>query len=125
MDRDKLKIDSDKAIETARKEPLLEKQRSRQPAWNSNAGTVCRPESASLRCEAEQPQQRCGHRRCLRFAEDGKVLKNDLHINRVGWLRFVTCSVPEPGRYDVAILGARWRSFRRSCCCASAPTSAC
>lgn len=84
MDRDKLKIDSDKVIETARKEPLLEKltikatrldleRRDGVPTWR------VRLYAAKL----NNPNKDVDIGDVFVSAEDGKVLKNDLHINRV------------------------------------------
>lgn len=85
LDRAKLKVDSDKAIQIATKEPLLEKltltnvalklERSRegQPVWK------VRLWAAKLR----KPTQSADLGEVVLSAEDGKVLSADLHIDRV------------------------------------------
>ena len=85
LDRAKLKVDSDKAIQIATKEPLLEKltvtntalklERSREglPVWK------VRLWAAKLR----NPAQSADLGEVVISAEDGKVLSADLHINRV------------------------------------------
>jgi hypothetical protein len=84
MDRDKLKIDSDKAIEIATKQPLLEKltlkatkleleKREGTPTW------MVRIWAAKL----NNPNKDVDIGDVYLNAEDGKVLRTDLHINRV------------------------------------------
>ena len=85
MDRAKMKINSDQAIATALKEPLLEKltitatsmkldrQRDGTIAWR------VRLWAAKLR----NPNKDADIGDVWVNAEDGKVLRNDLHINRV------------------------------------------
>lgn len=84
MDRDKLKIDSDKAIEIATKQPLLEKltlkatrleleKRDGAPTW------MVRLWAAKL----SNPNKDVDIGDVYVNAEDGKVVKTDLHINRV------------------------------------------
>lgn len=85
LDRAKLKINSDQAITTALKEPLLEKltitatalkldrQRDGTTAWR------VRVWAAKLR----NPNKDADIGDIYVNAEDGKVIRNDLHINRV------------------------------------------
>lgn len=85
MDREKLKIDSDKAIKLALKEPLLEKvkvtatalklerQKDGLPVWK------VRFWAEKLRKPTEDTNIGEVHL----SAEDGKLIKNDLHINRI------------------------------------------
>jgi len=91
LDKDKLKIDSDKAIEIVLKEPMLDKltikatelklvragdmieRDNRSPVWR------VRLWAAKLR----NPNRDADIGEVVISAEDGKVLKQDLHINRV------------------------------------------
>ena len=84
MDRDKLKIDSNKAIDIAVKQPLLEKltikatkaeleKRDGVPTW------VIWLYAAKL----NNPNNDVDIGKVFISAEDGKVSKSDLHINRV------------------------------------------
>jgi hypothetical protein len=84
MDRDKLKIDSDKAIEIATRQPLLEKltikatrleleKRDGTPTW------LVRLYAAKL----SNPNKDVDIGDVYINAEDGKVVRTDLHINRV------------------------------------------
>jgi len=84
MDRDKLKIDSNKAIEIAVKQPLLEKltikatkveleKREGAPTW------MIQLYAAKL----NNPNKDVDIGQVFLSAEDGKVSKSDLHINRV------------------------------------------
>ena len=85
MDPEKLKIDSDKAVKLALKEPLLEKlkitatalklerQKDGLPVWK-------------VRFWAEKlrkPSEDANIGEVHLSAEDGKVVKNDLHPNRI------------------------------------------
>ena len=84
IDSDKLKIDSDKAIEIALKEPILEgieakavsaklQNQDLGPAW------IIRIWAAKL----QKPSEQADIGEVTLSAEDGKVMKSDLHINRV------------------------------------------
>ena len=91
LDKDKLKVDSDKAIQIALKEPLLDKltitateiklvragdmfeRDNKAPVW------LVRLWAARLR----NPARQADLGEVVIAAEDGKVLKTDLHINRV------------------------------------------
>jgi hypothetical protein len=85
IDREKLKVDSDEAIKTASKEPLLghvkltavalkvEKSREGGPVWKVKFW------AQKLRKPAEDVNIGEVHL----SAVDGKVIKTDLHINRV------------------------------------------
>jgi hypothetical protein len=85
LDLAKLKIDSDEAIKAALRQPLLdrltvtatsarlERGEARQPVWK------VRIWAAKLR----KPSDDVDLGEVILSAEDGRVLKNDLHINRV------------------------------------------
>lgn len=85
MDRDKLKIDSDKAIKTATAEPLLEKltikatqlklERSKDygPVWKVKLWAA----------KLSNPNKNVDIGEVIITADEGKVVKSDLHINRV------------------------------------------
>jgi len=88
LNREKIKVDSDKAIATAIKEPLLTNLKlqatqlslERQP-WAAEDVPVWKVRlwAAKLR----HPDDTADIGTVFISAEDGKVLKNDLHINRV------------------------------------------
>jgi hypothetical protein len=86
LDRAKLKTNSDQAIATALKEPLLEKLTITGTALKLDRqrdGTIAwrvRIWAAKLR----NPNKDVDVGDVYINAEDGKVLRNDLHINRVG-----------------------------------------
>jgi len=84
MDRDKLKIDSDKAIDIASKQPLLEKlslkatrleleKRDGAPTWQVRLWAA----------KLSNPNKDVDIGDVYINAEDGKVTRSDLHINRV------------------------------------------
>lgn len=84
MDRDKLKIDSDRAVAIAQKQPLLEKltikatkmeleRREGAPTWK------VRLYAAKL----DNPNKDVDIGDVYITADEGKVVKSDLHINRV------------------------------------------
>ena len=84
MDRDKLKTDSDKAIDIASKQPLLEKltlkatrleleKRDGAPTWQVRIWAA----------KLDNPNKDVDIGDVYINAEDGKVTKTDLHINRV------------------------------------------
>jgi hypothetical protein len=88
LNRERMKIDSDKAIEIATKEPLLDKLTLTSTqlwlerlAWHSDDTPIwkVRVWAAKLRKPAESVD--IGD--IYISAEDGKVIKNDLRINRV------------------------------------------
>ena len=88
LNRDKMKIDSDKAIAVATKEPLLSNLKllatqlwlEREP-WSVDEVPVWKVRlwAAKLR----RPDQDAEIGDIFVSAEDGNVLKSDLHINRV------------------------------------------
>lgn len=85
LDRSKLKIDSDDAIKIATKEPLLEKLTLTATALkldrlkDGSAVWKVRVWAAKLR----NPSRDADLGEIQISAADGKVVKNDLHINRV------------------------------------------
>ena len=91
LDRGKMKVDSDKAIQIALKEPLLDKLTIRATELKlvragdmferDNKAPVWRVRlwAAKLR----NPNRDADIGEVVVAAEDGKVLKTDLHINRV------------------------------------------
>lgn len=84
MDRDKLKIDSDKALETAMKEPQLKNlkllaSRLTLEWWEEAPTWKVRLWAAKLR----NPNKDADIGEVFLSAETGKVVKNDLHIERV------------------------------------------
>ena len=91
LDKDKLKVDSDKAIQIALKEPLLDKLtikatelklvRAGDMFERDNKAPVWRVRlwAAKLR----NPNRDADLGEVVIAAEDGRVLKTDLHINRV------------------------------------------
>lgn len=84
MDRDKLKIDSDKAVEIALKDPMLENitpKAVRLELERSDAGPVwkIRIWAAKLR----NPSDQVDIGELILTADDGTVIKNDLKIDRV------------------------------------------
>jgi len=91
LDNNKLKVDSDKAIQIALKEPLLDKLtikatelklvRAGDMFERDNKAPVWRVKlwAAKLR----NPNRDADLGEVVVAAEDGKVLKSDLHINRV------------------------------------------
>src|SRR5437762_5654546 len=91
LDRDKMKVDSDKAVQIALKEPLLDKLtvkatelklvRAGDMFNRDNNAPVWRVRlwAAKLR----NPNRDADLGEVVITAEDGKVLKTDLHINRI------------------------------------------
>jgi hypothetical protein len=84
LDREKLKIDSDKALEIALKEPLLDglklqsaqfwlERGDEQPVWRIRLWAQKIP----------KPQQMADVGEVFVSAEDGKVVRNTLHPSRV------------------------------------------
>ena len=84
LDKEKLKVDSDKAIETALKEPILEniKVKSVQTRLeNSNTGPVWK-----IRMWAQKlrhPNDTADIGEITLTADDAKVIETDVHIGRV------------------------------------------
>jgi hypothetical protein len=84
MDREKLKVDSDKALDTATKEPLLKNlkllaSKMTLERWEETPAWKVRLYAAKLR----NPNKDVDIGEIFINAETGKVLKNDLHIERV------------------------------------------
>ncbi len=84
LEREKLKVDSDKAIETATAEPMLKNlkvlsTRLTLELWEDQPTWRVRLWAAKLR----NPAKDADIGEILLSAETGKVLKNDLKINRV------------------------------------------
>ena len=88
LTRDKMKLDSDKAIEIAIKEPLLSNLKlkatqlwlEREP-WSAEDLPVWRVRLWAAKLK--HPDEDADIGELFISAEDGKVLKSDLHINRV------------------------------------------
>ena len=85
MDKDKLKVDSDKAIALAKKEPLLEKIELKATKLKLEKGDGGLPawKVRLYAAKLSRPNQQVDIGELHISAEDGKVLKNDLHINRI------------------------------------------
>ena len=91
LDKEKLKVDSDKAIQIALKEPLLEKLtikatelrlvRAGDMFERDNRAPVWRVRLWAARLRNASRDADIGE--VVIAAEDGRVLKTDLHINRV------------------------------------------
>jgi hypothetical protein len=84
MDKEKLKIDSDKAIEVALKEPILEgiKVKSVEARLeNSDLGPVWRLRLWAQKLAKENVLADVG--KLVIAADDGKVIENDLKLNRL------------------------------------------
>ena len=85
MNRDRLKVDSDKAIKTASSESMLEKLtlKAVQAKLDDNAdfGPVWKLKFWAAKLSNPNSQAEIGE--IWVSADDGKVVKNDLHINRV------------------------------------------
>jgi hypothetical protein len=84
MDKDKLKIDSDAAIEKALKEPILESIKVKSveaKLENASSGPVWR-----IRLWAEKMNGRdmADIGKITVTADDGKVIETDIHLNRLG-----------------------------------------
>jgi hypothetical protein len=84
LPKDKLKTDSDKALETATKDPLLKNlkltaTRLTLERWDDMVVWKVRLWAAKLR----NPNQDADIGEVFIAAEDGKVVRSDLHINRV------------------------------------------
>jgi hypothetical protein len=84
MDKDKLKIDSDKAIDLALKEPILEdiKVKSVEAKLeNSDLGPVWRLRLWAQKLTKENAVSDIG--KIVISAEDGKVMENDIKLSRL------------------------------------------
>lgn len=84
LDKDKLKIDSDVAIEKALKEPILEniKVKSVEAKLESSAaGPVWR---LKLWAEKMNGRDTVDIGRITITADDGKAIETDIHLNRLG-----------------------------------------
>lgn len=84
MPKEKLKIDSDKALKIAAKEPLLEKltlkaARLKLELWEEQPVWKVRLWAAKI----QHPNEQADLGEIFLSAEDGKVLKNTLKISRV------------------------------------------
>jgi hypothetical protein len=84
LPKDKLKVDSDKAINIAKKEPLLNNltltaTQLKLERWEGEPVWKVRFWAAKLR----EPSKTVDIGEIFVDAADGKVVKNDLHINRV------------------------------------------
>ncbi len=88
LNREKLKMDSDKIVDLATKEPMLNNLKLRatqlwlqRQGWTPDDGPVWKVRlwAAKLR----RPEETVNIGELFLSAEDGKVLRNDLHINRV------------------------------------------
>lgn len=84
LDKDKLKIDSDEAINKALKEPILENVKVKAveaKLENSNVGPAWQ-----IRLWAEKvdhPRETADIGRFTVTADDGKVIETDIHLNRL------------------------------------------
>ena len=84
MDKDKLKIDSDKAIEIAAKEPILEdiKVKSVEAKLeNSDLGPVWRLRLWAQKLNKENALADIG--KMVITADEGKVIENDIKLSRL------------------------------------------
>jgi len=84
MDKDKLKIDSDKAIETALKEPILEdiKVKSVEAKLeNSNNGPVWNLKLWAQRIDQANETANIG--KMILTADDANVIESDIHLDRL------------------------------------------
>jgi hypothetical protein len=84
LPKEKLRIDSDKAIQIATKEPILEKltikaARLKLERWEEQPVWKVRLWAAKI----QKPNEQADLGEIFLSAEDGKVLKNDLKISRV------------------------------------------
>ena len=86
LDRNKLKINSDQAIATALKEPMLEKltitATSLRLDRQKDGSVVWRVRVWAAKLRTPNKDAEIGD--IFVNAEDGKILRNDLHIKRVG-----------------------------------------
>jgi hypothetical protein len=84
MDRGKLKIDSDKAISIASKEPMLGRLTlSSTQLWLQSRDGVPTWKVRLWAVKLRNPSETADIGELLITADEGKVVKNDLHIDRV------------------------------------------
>ncbi len=84
LDQKKLKIDSDKAIQTATTQPLLEKLKlDATQLWLERGDTETQWRVRLWALKLRDPKEDADIGEVIVSAETGKVLKTDLHINRV------------------------------------------
>jgi hypothetical protein len=85
LDTTKLKVDSDKALKLAAKEPLLEKLTLKASQLWLQRGEDGRPvwKIRLWAAKLNDPSKQVDIGDIFVSAEDGKVLKTDLHLNRV------------------------------------------
>ncbi len=85
IDRTKLKVDSDEAIKIATKEPLLEKLTltATQLELKREKDGSCVWKVKLWAAKLRNPSRDAHIGEVILSAEDGKVIKPDLHINRV------------------------------------------
>ncbi|MGZ8900321.1 MAG: hypothetical protein ACXW3Z_09525 [Limisphaerales bacterium] len=84
MDKDKLKVDSHKAIEKALKEPILQDVKVKSvkaTLQNSSAGPVWKLDLWAEKLSRSTDTANIG--KVLVTADDGKVIENDIHLNRL------------------------------------------
>jgi hypothetical protein len=84
MDKEKLKIDSDKAIELALKEPILENIKVKSveaKLENSDTGPVWRLRLWAQKITKENALADIG--KIVLTADDGKVIENDIKLGRL------------------------------------------
>lgn len=84
LDKEKLKIDSDEAIKLAAKEPVLENlvlKAVSAKLENSDAGPVWKVRLWAQKLRRKEDNADLGE--VVLSAQDGKIVKNDLHIERV------------------------------------------
>lgn len=84
LDKEKLKIDSDEAIKLAAKEPVLENlvlKAVSAKLENSDSGPVWKVRLWAQKLRRKEDNADLGE--VVLSAQDGKIVKNDLHIERV------------------------------------------
>jgi hypothetical protein len=84
LDRDKLKIDSDKAIEIALKEPILENIKVKSVELHlesSDSGPIWKVKMWAAKLDHPNSTVNIGE--ITVTADDGKVIETDVHIDRV------------------------------------------
>lgn len=85
LDMSRVKIDSDKALEIALKEPLLEKLTIRATSLKLERGDVGFPiwKVRIWASKLRNPAEMADLGEVLLSADEGKIIKENLHINRV------------------------------------------
>ncbi len=84
LDKKKMNVDSDKALQTAAKEPLLEKLTLKaSQLWLESRVGVPTWRVRLWAAKLQNPNRHVDIGEVFVSAEDGKVTKLDLHINRV------------------------------------------